>query len=631
MAGSVTREVIIGIQIRMGKFTPPPVEGMERAWSESGKKAGDTWQRNFRGSIAEALNEAKRASSTPLVAPSTNAIFNPQQMQSAAEGLRRAGEGAFALGRGLAFLSAQSEDELQVVIRRIAAAQGLFDIYRGSVDVVGGLTQSIRGLAAARAVETAAAAGSTAATVASTGALATAKAAGGSLAAILTGPVGIGIAATSLAVGAGYLLWRDYNRELMQAAQNSMRLVNADDILYHSQQRLVGITQVRNRLASDAATRSALSSVMLDSRNASGAERIMQLDRDAEAARAKSLLSIYRIGDTARIRTGLDDASNFGLPDLKSQKAIAKDPQKYFAQILKSLGGMEGTKPLSVGDISQFRAFDGAPGSPNRLKQIAEVQKLGASYTASLNEEIQKTNSLKANAEAQNSALRERLSLLGQERSALTANLQIERDKLRAISDAQIADRQARMSVAERLGRLNPGEQQQVAEAGRIVEQSGFGGLRQDQRDLLDRLGLADSASQRFYLDKGNQFLGKDQKLFQQLGTFGLTPQEALKGGTEGEDRANLLAFQKQFSNARSNSLGDALSALSKSIAQTEKDLSKGIEATATIEEKIGELGASLQRASKVFERVVANQGSQQTQLEILAREALESNISGRG
>lgn len=74
-----------------------------------------------------------------------------QSSMRVAGSLKQAGEGAFIFARGLAFLTAGSDENLRSAIRNIAAVQGLFDLYRGGVQIVSGLSKANATLAASNA------------------------------------------------------------------------------------------------------------------------------------------------------------------------------------------------------------------------------------------------------------------------------------------------------------------------------------------------------------------------------------------------------------------------------------------------------------------------------------------------
>ena len=67
---------------------------------------------------------------------------------SAGEGFKAAGEGAFTLARGIAFMSTSSEEDLAKMVATIAKVQGGFDIFKGGIETVKGLDQAFTQLAA---------------------------------------------------------------------------------------------------------------------------------------------------------------------------------------------------------------------------------------------------------------------------------------------------------------------------------------------------------------------------------------------------------------------------------------------------------------------------------------------------
>lgn len=67
-----------------------------------------------------------------------------QNLKSAAS-MIKVGEGAFHIARGIAFMSASSDEDLRKMIQRISAAQGAFDLFKGAVQ----LTQGVAAIATA--------------------------------------------------------------------------------------------------------------------------------------------------------------------------------------------------------------------------------------------------------------------------------------------------------------------------------------------------------------------------------------------------------------------------------------------------------------------------------------------------
>jgi hypothetical protein len=62
----------------------------------------------------------------------------------AAHSLREAGAGALQAARGVAFLTAAGEDELKVMLKYVAVAQGVYDVLQGGFSVVSGLTNAYK-------------------------------------------------------------------------------------------------------------------------------------------------------------------------------------------------------------------------------------------------------------------------------------------------------------------------------------------------------------------------------------------------------------------------------------------------------------------------------------------------------
>lgn len=137
----------------------------------------------------------------------------------ASEGFRTAGEGAFTLARGIAFVGIASEEDLQKVIQTVAKVQGAFDIFKGGIDVVKGLTEGTHAL---RLVTTSAAVAqgglaraNTA--VATTAAVATVSM--GTLMAVL-GPLALAAAA----VGVAFLIFKDAPEDIGNTTEAAEKL-----------------------------------------------------------------------------------------------------------------------------------------------------------------------------------------------------------------------------------------------------------------------------------------------------------------------------------------------------------------------------------------------------------------------
>ncbi|MDB5340765.1 MAG: hypothetical protein JWN70_6384 [Planctomycetaceae bacterium] len=609
-------------EVAVEKFTPPSTQKLEASMADSGTKAGKAWKSNFRAMVQEAASEGK------INAP-MEIIRNPQAMQSAADAFKKAGEGAFLMARGIAFMTATSEADLAVTVKRIAAVQGLFDIYRGGVDLIDGVAKGTKMLALVNASASAAEAIHAGTMSKSAIAMMGLKNGGAALATALTGPVGIGLAAVALAASAGYVIWRDYQNQLDEVARRSAKVVDANDILYRSQVRLADIERVRNNLSRQSAVSSELSKLMLDTKNADSLERMAKSRMDSQEARARSLLAVFRIGDAARLGRRMDDSGIAGLPDARSQQQIIQDQTKFFARIRKASDNAGGAlKPLQASDFSHLSRLDGEVGSQNRLEQAKALELMAAKDKANLSERKEVQQSLVEIAEEQKQQIADRLGLLGQERTALLTNLQAERDRSKAIKEQKTADAQSRMTVEEKFGRLDIWKQRQVKDIGQQVQDKGFGSLQKHQRDVLDETGLAQAMSSRFYIDEGKKALGPDKKLFDQLKTFGTTPQEAAAGGIEGEDRGNMLDFKQQASNANANAIKQAMKENDKLRKDEDAAMQDAIESLKNGHSKIEDLGKEITDRDRVVEQVLKQVQESKRNIQAIADGILHSHMA---
>jgi len=178
---------------------PDAFKEFEKDASKSVREVGDEVEKLTLdiGGIKPALEDISKASEESRQKLTDDSL-------KMGEGFRTAGEGAFTLARGLAFVGVASEEDLAKVVQTIAQVQGAFDIFKGGIDVVKGLTEGTRALrlvtAQAAVAETGLAAANTA--VAVTGAAAT-----NSMRALMLTLGPIAIAAT--AVGVAFLFFRD--------------------------------------------------------------------------------------------------------------------------------------------------------------------------------------------------------------------------------------------------------------------------------------------------------------------------------------------------------------------------------------------------------------------------------------
>ncbi|MCH8830442.1 MAG: hypothetical protein IID45_12775, partial [Planctomycetes bacterium] len=150
----------------------------------------------------------------------TSAVKSSERAIKAADGFKTLGDGAFTAARGAAFLFTSTDEGFKELIENVSIAQGSFDLFRGTIDVVKGLGDGLTALKgitfSAATANTALAATNT--TVAVTGAAATTSMAGFSA---ILGPVALGIAAV-VAIGAGLIAF------LSKAKRKTKELAEAE-------------------------------------------------------------------------------------------------------------------------------------------------------------------------------------------------------------------------------------------------------------------------------------------------------------------------------------------------------------------------------------------------------------------
>lgn len=176
--------------------------------------------------------------------------------QQATDAFARAGQGAFTLARGVAFMAAGSNKELQQVLQSVALVQGGFDAFKGTVEVIKSVREGVQFFSnatkAAAAAQTVATVATTTQTAATTG-LAAAEGVAAAGAVTLTaalGPIAVGLAAVSavaLAAGTGLLSFGDAAEEA--GSQASQRFGAAIDEIRSKRDEFIAETiESRQRL-----------------------------------------------------------------------------------------------------------------------------------------------------------------------------------------------------------------------------------------------------------------------------------------------------------------------------------------------------------------------------------------------
>lgn len=536
----VVRNVTINIRTNVQPFTvkPPDITPVVNRLKQLEDQAN---QVNVRISQTQAKLVQTQSKAMSGGAGTVNTI-------SAAEGLKRAGEGAFIAARGMALLNAENEEDLQKLVKRIAYYQGMFDIFKGGTDIVSGLAQAHKALAVAQAAS-AASAGQAAGTV---NTLSTAMlAARGSAVAMMAslGPAGWAAIAVTAIVAAGAAMVA-YANSVETAQEKLRKQADALEVVRRGEERLIAL---RNRM--DRAGRR--TDLDTESRNVALTNphnvRSMQDERDLlerDARRARARMTNPLIGSKDPFgkdvffgqSAGLNGRGDDRFPEFMDERKFnwlqerVKMTRGSVRDFAKTIGGGYGA------------AIDSSTDPAERQKALNLVG----------NREVQKIDALSEAANVQQQAAkgslefaREHLEMLDKQAGRMRAIVDQEKERQKAISDSLKAEQLRNMSEVEKIGRLNPYQRQRLNEISEKVESAGGKAdtLQKHERDFLDEIGLGGGILSRYYINEGEAAgAGKIRK---RLGADNVTPQEAVGSGlVEGENRIESLQTQRSRSQA---------------------------------------------------------------------------------
>lgn len=195
MADQTVRDVLLRVSLEYVK-TEPKIE------TDKAKKKLDE--------IRSAAEKAQKEMEAALKAVEEQGRKSTEQTIAVGENLKSAGDGAFTLARGVAFLATSTDEDFAKVIKNVAKVQGAFDLFKGGVEVISGASKALAAYrAASEAAAAADAARAVATTAASVAADTTAVAATEATLAmramtVATGPLGIVLAGLAAAGGAAY-------------------------------------------------------------------------------------------------------------------------------------------------------------------------------------------------------------------------------------------------------------------------------------------------------------------------------------------------------------------------------------------------------------------------------------------
>lgn len=160
MAGETIRDVIIRIRLQQEKASlqAPDLSEYVRASREA--KAAIERDAAARPSPVSNLREIK--------GDLANDITQDSSVKQRLEAYSQIGEGALRAARGVAFMTAATEEDMKVALQYVAAAQGVFDVFAGLASVTKGMVSIRQAAIIARKAEITAEAAGIPVTVAAT-------------------------------------------------------------------------------------------------------------------------------------------------------------------------------------------------------------------------------------------------------------------------------------------------------------------------------------------------------------------------------------------------------------------------------------------------------------------------------
>jgi len=248
------RDVTIRISLKQvtgEKLRVPDLQATEQA----AKKAADSMDQ-----VAKAAEGVKE--STKVAADEIKRLRELDEAKLKAIGVgdsfKAAGEGAFTLARGAAFLFSSTDEGFQKMLTNVAKVQGGFDLFKGSFETVKGLTEGLVKLKVATEAATVAEAIQIATTKGLTAAMATARGAAIAMWTAL-GPIGAIALAIAAAGTAIYLGWKWLTHE--EKPKRSIRELREEMELWADQ---IAETAVAQKEAEQSFTRASQRNAILD-------------------------------------------------------------------------------------------------------------------------------------------------------------------------------------------------------------------------------------------------------------------------------------------------------------------------------------------------------------------------------
>ena len=153
MADTTYRDVVVRIALKQTKARlEAPDVAPAKAAIEKVDKAVERATNEIAGYSKEISKSYKQTAEAVEKVSKEQAELNKIHLEAVdnnirvADSLKAAGEGAFTLARGLAFVSASTEEDFQQALKTIAKVQGAYDIFKGVVEVTRGVAEARKAL-----------------------------------------------------------------------------------------------------------------------------------------------------------------------------------------------------------------------------------------------------------------------------------------------------------------------------------------------------------------------------------------------------------------------------------------------------------------------------------------------------
>lgn len=353
------RDVLIRIGIEQ-RPTTLQIPGIETATKQ---------QKEYEKAQKDAVAAQQRAAEEGRKSSEQLAQVNFNAGQKILGSFNQAGEGAFQLARGIAFLSGRGEDDLRQLINAVATVQGYFDAFRGTVTTVRTLAEVIQTLKAAQQAQAAAATTAAAAQTAANTAAAGGTTVITSLLSLL-GPYGraiavVGTAAASTAIAlrlfgdesqAAEKKFREQRVEGLQSLQEEIRRqhesrrvytesVNArlrDAFRLRDALRQAGDTTVESRLAERTRLAGQTSAAILGDPGA----HITELERVAELDR-------QRVDSARKVQDAAKAQMEFYAGQLRNAQAIVDLERKRVQSAQELIGRLTDAERIELRTLGQ--------------------------------------------------------------------------------------------------------------------------------------------------------------------------------------------------------------------------------------------------------------------------------------